>query len=1557
MAGRVGRDHEFWYDERGDNERSANSVHERGRGGGGQGRRRGSGERWGDDRWRGGTRLRGGGRGGEQRNGGRGGERGQGGGNFRGGRGVERGQGRRRDRENGWRGEERGQVEAEREFRDGERDQGGRRGDFRRGRGNEMGQGGRGTENQEERGQGGAHRGQRGGGGRERREERDLGGIENGVRRDESGQGGGREIRRARKEDASSMRHNEEPGASTHGGARTAKWKPRNESTSSQYLGKEDIKKLSQGRSEGVLACIASNEMKFLAAYKSTKFCSNPVTLKQLVKILYLLVSCKDQGLATRIIAQIFNRSSDYAHFLVSIDGMIKDMQIETRRFIREENPLYLNYLVEIGLFAIQSIPRTVFATFPLAVIQKTIQVLGEQNHEKVDNLSAKVQELDKAFSLARSEICKPTDTLKKEGSGKDCSEEVDPPEPFTELSILPDIDEIHSGQVYLRSNLARGSYKSWEHYLDIQFRLLREDFVQPLRKGINQYCDTGFSRKYQDIYVYEKVNVLNPHCLVSGVGFQIRFDVSRFHRINWEHSRRLIFGSLLCLSSDDFNNRVLFASVAKREESLLEQGLLLIKFESDVNGFTIDPGESFVMVESTAYFEAYRHILEGLKDISNHPGIIPLTMKKYIIDCQLQEVDIPEFHRNRCPLFDLKDVLLTPKSFVVTDHCSWPVAEDTCLNESQLKAFEMALTKEICIIQGPPGTGKTYVGLKIVNGYLENRCIWDPQCTSPILVVCYTNHALDQFLEGIQNFRIDGLEPNIIRVGGRCKSAKLASCVLHQRVQDVRSKRQLPRWLHQDYIKARNTMFKLQISIDQMMEKCDTTSNKILSLSVLEKVIPPHLAAQLRYSEYTEAKKEIEIWHKLWYPEQATPDTESSKEGNTTADEAQPENQEQANEPNAGNGGSQEVAEPRDDAELIEVDNEARLLQDERLIEGEELELLQPPHTLYVPENTDPEKTKDQSGWSTVQISDSKRRYLIKKGLQNTQMSKIRASQVTDIWKLSSKRRWQLYLHWINEHIRYCKGQVNLMAAFYNSACDDFNTCKDEIECHTINTGRVDVIGMTTTGAAKHHHILMKIHPKIVIFEEAAEIFESHIVTSLSSSVQQVVLIGDHKQLQPKPNCYNLGKDYNFAVSMFERLANNGIEYITLNYQHRMRPEISRLISLTVYDNLIDHEQVKVYDHIKGVGKNLFFIDHAHPEELSNEKDMKTHVNKYEAEYLVELCHYLLKQGYSPKDITILTMYRGQLLELRKRMKRQHFGGVRVAAVDDYQGEENEIILLSLVRSNNEGKIGFLKIENRVCVSLSRAKKGLFIIGNMSMLQDKVESVWPKILRELKDQGSVGKALPLYCQIHTSDKISASKPEDFRERLEGGCTRICGTRLECGHGCTRLCHPTDREHRFFLCMKKCPKELPCGHPCKNKCHQCKPSCLPCREIVRKRRSVCGHTIKLPCSSDPATTPCPMPCPKMLPCNHQCSQLCSKKCYFKVSKLYPCGHSAEVSCFTDPNTTPCPVPCEAILACEHKCSGTCGACTCMLNVHRSVNDNKYVAIFVTIHIVLPVHHA
>jgi superfamily I DNA and/or RNA helicase len=85
----------------------------------------------------------------------------------------------------------------------------------------------------------------------------------------------------------------------------------------------------------------------------------------------------------------------------------------------------------------------------------------------------------------------------------------------------------------------------------------------------------------------------------------------------------------------------------------------------------------------------------------------------------------------------------------------------------------------------------------------------------------------------------------------------------------------------------------------------------------------------------------------------------------------------------------------------------------------------------------------------------------------------------------------------------------------------------------------------------------------------------------------------------------------------------------------------------------------------------------------------------------------------------------------------------VTVQVVDNYQGEENDIILLSLVRSNKKNEIGYLKNENRVCVALSRAKHGMYIIGNMSALA--TSSIWQKIKRTLESQNAIGRELPLW--------------------------------------------------------------------------------------------------------------------------------------------------------------------------------------------------------------------
>ena len=77
----------------------------------------------------------------------------------------------------------------------------------------------------------------------------------------------------------------------------------------------------------------------------------------------------------------------------------------------------------------------------------------------------------------------------------------------------------------------------------------------------------------------------------------------------------------------------------------------------------------------------------------------------------------------------------------------------------------------------------------------------------------------------------------------------------------------------------------------------------------------------------------------------------------------------------------------------------------------------------------------------------------------------------------------------------------------------------------------------------------------------------------------------------------------------------------------------------------------------------------------------------------------------------------------------------------DNYQGEENDIILLSLVRSNIEKKIGFLAIHNRICVALSRARCGLFVIGNMNLLAE-TEDMWTNILKSLDEKNEIGQGI-----------------------------------------------------------------------------------------------------------------------------------------------------------------------------------------------------------------------
>ena len=540
--------------------------------------------------------------------------------------------------------------------------------------------------------------------------------------------------------------------------------------------------------------------------------------------------------------------------------------------------------------------------------------------------------------------------------------------------------------------------------------------------------------------------------------------------------------------------------------------------------------------------------------------------------------------------------------------------------------------------------------------------------------------------------------------------------------------------------------------------------------------------------------------------------------------------------------------------------------------------------------------------------------------------------SNIYNLLKLSLPERWNLYRLWLQEAEKYYMRKLQSKQPDYERALARKFEVMQEEDFHVLQSAKI--IGMTTTCAAKYRRILQRIRPKIVLVEEAAEVMEAHIITSLTKDCQHLILIGDHKQLRPKPEVYVLAKKYHLDVSLFERMVNVGLQCDTLNVQHRMRPEIAALMK-HIYDDLENHKTVEEYKDIRGMKKNMFFINHSHLENPC--EDSYSHVNDHEAKFVVALCRYLLQQGYKAHQITLLTTYTGQMFAIRDCVQvrqRDDLSQVRLTTVDNFQGEENDIILLSLVRSNEEDEAGFIKMENRACVALSRAKKGFYCIGNFTLLC-KHSEVWNKIVDDLKASSSFGESLTLICQSH-NEEITAETAEDFEGKApEGGCQRPCEVRLKCGHACKRSCHPNDVDHLEYRCGEPCVKKIVgCDHTCSKLCWQ---KCdTYCKVVVKKALPSCGHKATVKCGDDLKKVQCRVTCDKKLPCFHRCQSYCSQPCTRKCQELvkrkdWPCGHEVEIACSATP--LDCPVLCGAALECGHPCPGKCGECR-MGRVHK-----------------------
>ncbi|XP_030388737.1 NFX1-type zinc finger-containing protein 1 [Gopherus evgoodei] len=1301
---------------------------------------------------------------------------------------------------------------------------------------------------------------------------------------------------------------------------------------------------LQKDPSEVVITLASSSGLKELLSQTSMK----PSFLQLICQVLRRACSSR---MDRQSVQQLLGMVKESNFLKICLPQYVADMMTEAIPAVRHQFPEHISNIISLlqdlmSIFPASSVQKISMLMSVLPVSINALRASGVDITEQIEKNLEKVLTLIQHLQEKRREGTLRADNYTLVQPQADGQEET-----YRTMTIYPTYNEVHRDKKpFLRPNIVSGRYDSTSVYLDTHFRLLREDFVRPLREGIlellQNFEDKGLrKRKFDDIRIYFDTRIITPLCSSSGIVYKVQFDTKPLKFVRWQNSKRLLYGSLVCMSKDNFET-FLFATVSNRDNADLSQGIVQLCFNEHSQALLaeVQPSDSFLMVETTAYFEAYRHVLEGLQEIQEED----IPFQKYIVECDVL-VKEPAYLAmgstyNLAPLIEepspvgKEGFLVSPddlrrRRVNVLDPNQWPSMEALKLDESQMQALQLALTKELAIIQGPPGTGKTYVGLKIVQAFLTNEQVWQSTLQKfPILVVCYTNHALDQFLEGIYTSQKSG----IVRVGGRSSSEILKQFTLRELRKKCEFRRSLPTHLRRAYMNIITQMKQSEQELGEGARHLECTAHGVLHERHLERYITiQHWDSLMNGLDdecfYYKGSRNSMILE--WLGLGVTAFTQNGAEN-----------------PVAENAGGQQDGEEEQEGEeegeqLLEIPEEADLIQADRVIEEEEAAR---PQQRREDENGDVMELAnmllamklEKQGQGAAQpqqeaveweMQPAQRRKMKQKMRAElcklNAMTEAEARGVQDLWQLDLSSRWRLYRRWLQMYQGEIRRKILQHEQQYQVAAERLAELRLQEDLCILKEALV--VGMTTTGAAKYRQILQKVEPRIVIVEEAAEVLEAHTITTLSKACQHLILIGDHQQLRPSANVYDLAKNFNLEMSLFERLVKVGFPFVRLNYQHRMRPEIAQLLTPHIYRELENHPSVLKYENIKGILSNLFFVEHDFPEQETQEG--KSHQNPHEAQFVVELCKYFLCQDYLPSQITILTTYTGQLFCLRKLMPAKIFTGVKVHVVDKYQGEENDIILLSLVRSNKEEKAGFLQISNRICVALSRAKKGLYCIGNMGML-GKVP-LWSKIIHTLWEKGHIGRSLMLCCQNHPDTRTLVSKGADFCRVPEGGCTRPCEFRLNCGHVCTRACHPYDLEHKEFQCMKPCQKVL-CkdGHRCPQLCFE---RCGPCMVKVLKTIPKCGHQQMVPCSTPESEFCCQEPCQKYLKCGHRCSmscgQECSVQCLEMVMVTLKCGHNQQVKCWITVEMkhgmpvkckTKCPIP----LDCGHACPGSCHTC-------------------------------
>ncbi|KAK7937255.1 ATPase [Apiospora aurea] len=925
----------------------------------------------------------------------------------------------------------------------------------------------------------------------------------------------------------------------------------------------------------------------------------------------------------------------------------------------------------------------------------------------------------------------------------------------YRSISLWPTTDEfLASAKPFLRRardvDGAEPPARASMH-LDNQFRLLREDMLQELREDYQVIVGKKEPRRPAQILSdlglvgldagddkRGKKCSLMVECR-QGLG-QLKSmngaQCKRFLEDNKNYLKHQSFGALVC-GKDIYG----FAFIDRDVELLcMQPPEVCLQFtDSKALGRALlalrtQCGCQFVLVETPVF--AYEPVLKGLQNMTDLP---------------LHELllDLPEPNELDAPLRSAARINLINKFKDVPDGGTDVTIGNVKrrVDVSQVEAFMAALTNPVALIQG---TGKSFVGSWIVKSLYDNS-------KDRILVISYTNHALDQFLEELMDAKIPA--DQMVRLGSKYTDRTLGLLLSKQ---TSTYKRKADAWAFIDKLKEEWSVLHIELQ---------SRFSALVNSTVSFNAIMEHLEFSDDDSDFHQA-----------------------------------------------------FTIPSSDQDWRRVDKKGKGIQEDYLFRR----------------------------WCS--------------GGNPGVFTQDVPPNCNKVWNMNLNKRTEYYHKWykaINlEKIEAIEEVARQMDSVHERVQEQFN----ERDIDTLRSKRI--IGCTTTAAAMYTNVIRAANPDIVLVEEAGEIQEAHILTALAPSVKQLILIGDHKQLRPKINNYALsvekGDGYNLNMSMFERLIEHEHSFQTLMKQHRMHPSISLFPRALTYPGLLDGPQTAERPAILGLQDRVVFFNHEQPETTNNSVADKrdptakaSKENQFEAQMVVGLVKYLAQQGYGTRDMVILTPYLGQLRLLREALKNENDPvlndldsgellraglitqaaskvgkrQIRLSTIDNYQGEESDIVIASLTRGNEQGDIGFMSSPERLNVLISRARNCLIMIGNMDTFtkSKKGASLWTKSFGLLKENNNLYDGIPVKCEQHPETKALIRHPADYAKFCpDGGCAESCGVQLNCGqHVCQRRCH-RERSHKQVECTTRVDLVCDRQHKRKVACSKRKDRCDKC---------------------------------------------------------------------------------------------------------------------------------